>query len=120
MSEVFVDSGDYPDIHGNWLVGAHRKECLSLKGLKKLGLDIERQVSNFVQENGTFVGGGQRSCLGSIRTGKSSALMAEYRISASPSRYYELTSKFAKSWIRLHTGKITFSGRLPSYKLEVA
>lgn len=84
MSEVFVDSGDYPDIHGNWLVGAHRKECLPLKGLKKLGLHIERQVSNFVQENSAFVGGAQRSCLGSIRTGKSSALMTEYRTLGEP------------------------------------
>src|ERR1043166_4836594 len=50
LHQVAVRSGDYPNIHANGFRAADALELALLQDAQQLGLDVQRQVAYFIQE----------------------------------------------------------------------
>lgn len=75
--EVLVGGSDHAHIHVRRLAGAHGPDLSVLHDPQKLGLDRQRDVPDFVQMQGPFVGGGKKPLVITIGTGKSALDVAE-------------------------------------------
>ena len=62
--EIAVGGGDDAHIHFDALIAADRAHFFFLQNAQQLGLQLERQFADFVEEDGAAVGGLEQSLLG--------------------------------------------------------
>src|SRR5277367_36946 len=75
--EVTVGSSHDADIYLHLLIAAYRADFFLLQNPKQLGLQLQRQLADFVEEDGAAVGRLEQSCLRSERAGESAFFVAE-------------------------------------------
>lgn len=77
FGEVSIGGGDQTDIDGDGANATEAFERFFLEGTEKLGLEVERDVADFIEEEGAAVGHFEASDLLGKRAGEGATFVAE-------------------------------------------
>ena len=75
--QVLIGGGDQPDVHLGFTGGAQPPDLAILQHAQQLGLERERHVADFVQQQRAAVGQFETSLAGHQRAGKRALFVAE-------------------------------------------
>ncbi len=75
--QVAVGSGQDARFDGHGVVCADGPDLFFLQGAKKLGLQVERQFANLIEEDGSGFRGDQKAVFATIRAGEGALDMTE-------------------------------------------
>src|SRR3989441_6582317 len=77
LFEVLVSGGKDADVHGQRGRFAERRDFTRFEEAEQLGLEVEAQLADFVEEEGAVTGGADEAGVVAVGAGESASAVAE-------------------------------------------
>jgi hypothetical protein len=77
LGEIAVGGGEDAGVDGDGVVGADGANFFLLEGAEELGLEVEGEFADLVEEDSAAIGGGEKAGLGAVGSGEGAFDVAE-------------------------------------------